>query len=327
MTTRTVRSRRNGFTLIELLVVISIIALLISILLPSLGRARASANRVLDATNQKGILTSLYTYAGDNNGLQPVARTFNHGDFTVSTNGTGGNKAPFYGPAGSNIFGLQTNAATNPTNPAWPTHVGNPPTTATGVNWYLGLGALIGEDYTPIDLFFNSGQKTSSGDLNNPSGWDLREHFMSTYENPWVDPNGIFNQWSPYYGPSNYYMNVSYAMRMADWQVSQFDLVTKLPINTMQVGFNSVQITNLNTSNPDYNNKVHITNRHGYQLYPIEGANIGWGDGSVNFWNSSILFNGGYNDNAITAINQVGAQNWGAYQTLRLNASEEFGRD
>ncbi len=60
-------AQRRGFTLIELLVVISIIALLIGILLPSLGQARLSAMRVKDQANVKGITTAALSYASDHN--------------------------------------------------------------------------------------------------------------------------------------------------------------------------------------------------------------------------------------------------------------------
>ena len=59
------RQKRRAFTLIELLVVISIIALLVSILMPALSKARKQARAVVCLSNIRGFGAAFVLYAAD----------------------------------------------------------------------------------------------------------------------------------------------------------------------------------------------------------------------------------------------------------------------
>jgi len=85
---------RRGFTLVELLVVIGIIAVLISILLPSLNKAREAGNQVKCLANMRSISQAFISFTNDHKGLMPGRA------------GTGGTK---YNPGGTIVNGGATN--------------------------------------------------------------------------------------------------------------------------------------------------------------------------------------------------------------------------
>src|SRR5271154_7147613 len=69
------RHSKSGFTLVELLVVIGIIALLISILLPALSKAREAANVIKCSSNLRQLMMASELFAGDHHGYLPTSTT------------------------------------------------------------------------------------------------------------------------------------------------------------------------------------------------------------------------------------------------------------
>jgi prepilin-type N-terminal cleavage/methylation domain-containing protein len=62
---------KKGFTLVELLVVISIIAILLAVLIPSMNKAKETAKRVICSNGKKQIALAVAAYAPDFDGLLP----------------------------------------------------------------------------------------------------------------------------------------------------------------------------------------------------------------------------------------------------------------
>jgi prepilin-type N-terminal cleavage/methylation domain-containing protein len=100
---------RAGFTLIELLIVVAIIAVLAALLLPSLQKAKESANRAKCLGNLHQLYVFLAMYSDDYNGWLPINRAYaGPGTDTPTTGSYGseqiGDPSGVYGPTGWQIL-------------------------------------------------------------------------------------------------------------------------------------------------------------------------------------------------------------------------------
>jgi prepilin-type N-terminal cleavage/methylation domain-containing protein/prepilin-type processing-associated H-X9-DG protein len=107
--------RRIGFTLVELLVVIAIIALLVSLLAPSLGRVKGIVKRVVCASDMRQLGMAWVAYAKANEGVMVGGGTWRYAWDWVMPWGNikGGLLYPY-------VNTTEIYKCTNPANPSYP---------------------------------------------------------------------------------------------------------------------------------------------------------------------------------------------------------------
>lgn len=287
--------RRRAFTLIELLVVIAIIALLVSLLLPALGKAKKAALLATSQSNMRQINTSAKSYQFDFKNYMPLTLSYTRGSTPAAGVGLEGWCTwSFGGKNNQSTWGFQTfdvEAADRPLNPyvtdeqidapAFPTRM--PPTDPS-------RGVI------DLPVFRDPGDKIGhQGAGTVPGVWPEENRDGSTCYNDvgtsyqfnvkWWEQPGIVNigDFSARFrkGASNMALGDTFSPSRFVWA---HDEMADLVVNQGNVNFR------LKNGYDDFNRSVmgFLDGHAGY--YPVYPGGWGTQNGRPSFWNAQYSF-------------------------------------
>jgi len=243
------RRVRRGFTLVEVLVVIGVIAVLISILLPSLNRARETANRIKCASNLRQIGQAILLY-GNSNLLSYPRAIFSGGpQVTPDCTSNGG-----YNTAGQ---------CTDPFVLGAPKLVNN-----VSESYFLLLKT---QDITPEVFTCPS----SNAERDNYGGGTGTANLVVNFSN--IVKNLSFSFANPF--PDNYAFGQAYTL-LANGEPT-FAVAADMNPGTSGVGDNVITVS---TSSSGVGMRFGNSNNHGK-----DGQNVLYMDGHVEFQNNPFV--------------------------------------
>ena len=310
---RPARKKRAAFTLIELLVVISIIAILISILLPALAKARELANRAVCMANIRGVIQSMVTYAQSNNGTFPV--TVNQPgaspgaydnapctpySYTTSEAGTGANVVQAWYRAGYTIYpdpsaGLWMLVLQGYATPASFICPSDPLAVGPSLEYFNNAGTPV---YYPNFGFLPSKSVLGGGEHTNTNGQGIS--YSSAFPYPYIN-SGAGNQGPLAAGAWWTTTDANTEVPLVSDMTPMTGNATYDPGDGPGMGVFQRIVTTLPTANT-YGPYIYNSGNHAG-----DGENVGFGDDHVTWETSPYVGQNG--DNIFTYTTATGVVN------------------